>query len=126
MMVRHGHVIPNADGSKARCGGPSICSQCAREFAAHGGGGAGVVKLPEGETPATAYQSQMIAEHEGVAGCARCGGTHENLDWKAFGNSPPSDAGKYTAWAACPVTGDPILFEVQEVIEVHSGLRQGG
>lgn len=30
-MAGHGHVTPNADGSKARCGGPAICSQCARE-----------------------------------------------------------------------------------------------
>jgi hypothetical protein len=28
----HGHVIPNADGSKARCGGPAICSVCAAEL----------------------------------------------------------------------------------------------
>lgn len=28
----HGWVIPNADGSKARCGGPAICSVCRREL----------------------------------------------------------------------------------------------
>lgn len=27
----HGHVNPNPDGSKARCGGPKLCSVCARE-----------------------------------------------------------------------------------------------
>lgn len=27
----HGHVTPNPDGTKARCGGPSICSECATE-----------------------------------------------------------------------------------------------
>ena len=32
-MSGHGHVTPNADGSKARCGGPSICSKCALEAA---------------------------------------------------------------------------------------------
>lgn len=30
-MNGHGHVIPNADGSKARCGGPGICGQCSLE-----------------------------------------------------------------------------------------------
>lgn len=30
----HGHVVPNEDGSKARCGGPAICSECAAEQAA--------------------------------------------------------------------------------------------
>ena len=29
----HGHVTPNADGSKARCGGPAICAVCALEYA---------------------------------------------------------------------------------------------
>jgi hypothetical protein len=32
-MSGHGHVIPNADGMKARCGGPGICPECARELA---------------------------------------------------------------------------------------------
>lgn len=68
-----------------------------------------------GQTPATVYQERMITEHEGVAGCARCGGTHERLDWKAFDRPAPSDSGQYTAWAPCPASGDPILFEVQEV-----------
>lgn len=27
----HGHVVPNADGSKASCGGPVICAECQRE-----------------------------------------------------------------------------------------------
>lgn len=29
----HGHVIPNLDGSKARCGGPGICEVCNKERA---------------------------------------------------------------------------------------------
>lgn len=29
----HGHVVPRPDGVKARCGGPAICSQCAKEAA---------------------------------------------------------------------------------------------
>lgn len=33
-MSGHGHVTPNADGSVARCGGPAICPECARELAA--------------------------------------------------------------------------------------------
>lgn len=34
----HGHVTPNADGLKARCGGPALCSTCAKEEAALLGG----------------------------------------------------------------------------------------
>ena len=30
--MRHGHVIPNEDGSLARCGGPSLCSECKSEL----------------------------------------------------------------------------------------------
>jgi hypothetical protein len=30
----HGHVIPNPNGSKARCGGPRVCSLCAMDQAA--------------------------------------------------------------------------------------------
>lgn len=32
-MSGHGHVFPNADGTKARCGGPGICPQCSQEYA---------------------------------------------------------------------------------------------
>lgn len=32
-MNGHGHVTPNADGSKARCGGPALCTVCALELA---------------------------------------------------------------------------------------------
>jgi hypothetical protein len=32
-MSGHGHVTPNEDGSKARCGGPGICGVCSRERA---------------------------------------------------------------------------------------------
>lgn len=30
-MSGHGHVTPNADGSKARCGGPGLCTECSTE-----------------------------------------------------------------------------------------------
>ena len=33
MSTGHGHVTPRADGAKARCGGPAICSECALEYA---------------------------------------------------------------------------------------------
>jgi hypothetical protein len=33
MNVGHGHVFPRADGNKARCGGPAMCSECARDLA---------------------------------------------------------------------------------------------
>jgi hypothetical protein len=34
-MSGHGHVTPNPDGSKARCGGPAICRECAIEAGTH-------------------------------------------------------------------------------------------
>lgn len=30
--MSHGHVVPNPDGSKVRCGGPGICNVCNKEF----------------------------------------------------------------------------------------------
>jgi hypothetical protein len=30
-MSGHGWVTPNPDGTRARCGGPAICAECARE-----------------------------------------------------------------------------------------------
>jgi hypothetical protein len=33
--MNHGHVTKNKDGSTARCGGPTICSECALELASH-------------------------------------------------------------------------------------------
>jgi hypothetical protein len=32
----HGHVTPRADGGMARCGGPALCPECARERAETG------------------------------------------------------------------------------------------
>jgi hypothetical protein len=32
----HGHVNPNPDGAKARCGGPGICADCSQEAATAG------------------------------------------------------------------------------------------
>lgn len=29
---RHGHVLPNPNGLLARCGGPALCTICAREL----------------------------------------------------------------------------------------------
>jgi len=31
--VGHGHVFPRPDGMKARCGGPAMCSECAKDLA---------------------------------------------------------------------------------------------
>lgn len=32
-MSGHGHVTPNPNGMKARCGGPGLCSVCSAELA---------------------------------------------------------------------------------------------
>lgn len=46
-------------------------------------------------------------------GCARCEGGHDGqpLYWKPFRIPVAADDGSkpWTHWAACPVTGDPIL-----------------
>lgn len=54
MNQGHGHVYPREDGVKARCGGPGLCSQCARDQAEKAKAdsdmtafGTGVVKVDE-------------------------------------------------------------------------------
>jgi len=42
-----------------------------------------------------------------IVGCVRCGGMHGATAY--YFASPPKD---FTAWATCPVTGDPILIEL--------------
>lgn len=81
--------------------------------------GAGVWKSPDDRSPGDDYLDRIISERSGHENCARCGGTHEELDWKRFAlqPGPPSNAGSYRAWAMCPTTGDPILFEIQVVAE---------
>jgi hypothetical protein len=41
-----------------------------------------------------------------VKNCARCGGMHANVLFKSFGKRP----GKYTHFAICPTTQEPILM----------------
>jgi hypothetical protein len=38
MTYGHGHVVPRADGLLACCGGPAICSECARDQAFYAAG----------------------------------------------------------------------------------------
>ena len=48
-----------------------------------------------------------------VSGCARCGGSHENLALHTFKVpfAPPEARGVvWDRWATCPATGDPILI----------------
>jgi hypothetical protein len=49
MSMGHGHVNPRPDGVKARCGGPHMCPECARELAAAGSGALTGLRLYEGE-----------------------------------------------------------------------------
>jgi len=43
-----------------------------------------------------------------ITRCARCGNDHIDLEFKPL--SRPM--GNWTYWAACPVTGEPILLRV--------------
>ena len=58
-------------------------------------------------------------------GCARCGGRHEGLEFKALGRpmapSYVSDM-QWTHWALCPVTGEPIMSGTQHPKESHEGV----
>jgi hypothetical protein len=88
-MSGHGHVTPNADGSKARCGGPAACSQCALEA---------VQAARRFDGPAVTTD---------VRRCARCGSDHPGMRFVRMEN--PIDA-EYPFWAPCPKGKGPILL----------------
>lgn len=52
MTGGHGHVTPRPDGAKARCGGPALCGECAKELAAQTAG-----RPSPGGEPVTVYAS---------------------------------------------------------------------
>lgn len=82
-MSGHGHVTPNPDGSRARCGGPGICDACTREAMLAGPLEPKVCE--HGDHPAPdgrRFCSEACAccEHEsiGINGCdGICGGEEE-------------------------------------------------
>jgi len=43
--------------------------------------------------------------------CARCGGTHTEIEMRKFSQNPPDG---YGWWALCPANGEPILVKVEE------------
>lgn len=45
-----------------------------------------------------------------ITGCARCGQTHQNIEVREF--TEPAD--KYTHFAICPSTNEPILIYMTE------------
>jgi hypothetical protein len=79
-VTGHGHVTPNPDGVKARCGGPALCGVCAKE--------------------------QAAAQH--AAPCGRCHGSewmcsaHPDLTWRT-----PQDGPVVAGSCGCGATGVP-------------------
>lgn len=47
-----------------------------------------------------------------LTGCARCGGEHENIEFKPLTMpcEPDQDGTQITHWAPCPTNGEPILM----------------
>lgn len=43
--------------------------------------------------------------------CARCGGTHAQIEMRPFSQNPPDG---YGWWAICPTNGEPILVKVTQ------------
>lgn len=76
-MSRHGHVTPNPDGSKARCGGPAICRECQRE--------AGQVCCGD---HSTGHRFLGEYDKDRVLRCIRCG----MLPMQHYPSSPSAEA----------------------------------
>jgi hypothetical protein len=79
----HGHVVPRPDGARARCGGPALCSACAKELAA---------QQQPAATPGQA--ARFTWEHLGVPNDQRWELTAKSaIDWwfADRGLEPPRD-----------------------------------
>jgi hypothetical protein len=71
----------------------------------------------------------QVALESGVTGCARCGGTHERLDWHKFERPIETldGGGRFDYWAGCPSNGDPILLWVSiDNQAAHAGAEPVG
>ena len=47
-----------------------------------------------------------------IKNCARCGGYHDNVKFVEFARAPRVD--RYSHYAPCPKTGEPILMYLTE------------
>ena len=59
--------------------------------------------------PTASIDSETSMTTKAVDGCARCGGSHPNLEFRRFTGEPNPH---YTHWALCPKTGHPILLVI--------------
>lgn len=52
-----------------------------------------------------------------LTGCARCSGTHENLEYKPFSKHPieDTDGTIWDSFAICPITNEPILVKTEQL-----------
>jgi hypothetical protein len=63
----------------------------------------------------TVPRTLEVALGSGLENCARCGGTHAELEWHPFKLPVELDeVASFRHWATCPVSGDPILMFVRE------------
>lgn len=73
-LMGHGHVVPNPDGSVARCGGPRFCAECRREQAALGDG------------PLPLFYPSVMLTPEQLAALEKA--PHGPLQWIPIGPQP--------------------------------------
>lgn len=61
VRMNHGHVTPNANGSKARCGGPGICPECSLEKAQLEGAYLGSIPIyqPKRESDQSSWEKHL-------------------------------------------------------------------
>lgn len=54
-----------------------------------------------------------------VVACARCAQTHTDIEFK-----PLTNPARYTHWATCPVTDEPIMMIAGEEEEVADHIKK--
>jgi hypothetical protein len=89
----HGHVTPNADGYRTRCGGPKICKVCMQELAALKQPSAGVDERPIASCQRGQFETWAMETEHPVFG-------YIGSEWLDHGDAPDTYANDYIqgAW----------------------------
>lgn len=99
--ANHGWVRKRPDGTRANCGGPTLCAVC---------------RLEQHELDDLMAQVGLADLKSGdavlfdVGHCGRCGERHGEMVFARLSRPIQSvHAVAYTHWAQCPRTGEPLV-----------------
>lgn len=131
-MTGHGHVTPRPDGAKARCGGPALCGERARELAVKEGRTAKQTCPRRATIPQQGTgEPDEWREDRGLAGqnriglsCSYCGSLHPDRFMELIGEGwvvGPTDK-NYKAYLGKPLTAEDIADRKAQWLAAGNGV----